>query len=144
MLAQVGQFPPFFGRESPLGRHAGLMITAGLVIVIANLVDLSAIASVGSAIALVVFMLVAMAGYRRRRDTGAHTLIALAAIGACMIVLALFAIDTARNAPETFAAILVIGLLSVVFDYLWKRRRDAHAGEGQGPARVDRLPTAPG
>ena len=144
MLAQVGQFPPFFGRESPLGRHAGLMITAGLVIVIANLVDLSAIASVGSAIALVVFMLVAMAGYRRRRDTGAHTLIALAAIGACMIVLALFAIDTARNAPETFAAIVVIGLLSVVFDYVWKRRRDAHAGEGQGPARVDRLPTAPG
>ena len=29
MLAKVGQFPPFFGRESPLGAHAGLLITAG-------------------------------------------------------------------------------------------------------------------
>jgi MYXO-CTERM domain-containing protein len=61
------------GRESQLGQHAGLIITAGLVLVIANLVDLSAIASVGSAIALAVFMLVAAGGYRRRRDTGAQT-----------------------------------------------------------------------
>ena len=29
MLAKVGQFPPFFGRGSPLGSHAGLLITGG-------------------------------------------------------------------------------------------------------------------
>ena len=29
MLAEVGQFPPFFGRGSRLGAHAGLLITAG-------------------------------------------------------------------------------------------------------------------
>ena len=69
MLAEVGQFPPFFGRGSPLGSHAGLLITSALVLVVANLVDLSAIASVGSACSLAIFLLVGIAGYRRRADT---------------------------------------------------------------------------
>jgi amino acid transporter len=62
MLAEVGQFPPVFGRRTARGAHVGLLITAALVAAIANLVDLSAIASVGSAIALAVFVLVALAG----------------------------------------------------------------------------------
>ena len=70
MLAKQGLFPSFFGAESRLGTRAGLFITAALVLVVANLVDLSAIASVGSAVALVIFLLVGAAGYRRRADTG--------------------------------------------------------------------------
>ena len=62
MLAKQGLFPSFFGPESRLGTRAGLFITAALVLVVANLVDLSAIASVGSAVALVIFLLVGAAG----------------------------------------------------------------------------------
>ena len=61
MLAGAGQFPPFFGRGSPLGAHAGMLITAGIVLVVSNLVNLSAIASVGSACSLVIFLLVGVA-----------------------------------------------------------------------------------
>ena len=57
-LAEVGQFPPFFGRGSRLGPHAGLLITAAIVLVVANVVDLVAIASVGSACSLMIFLLV--------------------------------------------------------------------------------------
>ena len=57
-LAEVGQFPPFFGRGSRLGNHAGVLITAAIVLVVSNVVDLGAIASVGSACSLIVFMLV--------------------------------------------------------------------------------------
>jgi amino acid transporter len=120
MLAGVGQFPSFFGPSSRLGEHAGLLITSGLVLVIGNLVDLSAIASVGSAIALAVFLLVAVAGYRRRADTGANTIVALAAVGVAAIVLVFFMIDTVRNDPATFAAILAIVVLAVTIDTLWK------------------------
>jgi amino acid transporter len=120
MLAGVGQFPSFFGPSSRLGKHAGLLITAGLVLVIGNLVDLSAIASVGSAIALAVFLLVAVAGYRRRADTGANVIVALAAVGVAAIVLVFFMIDTVRNDPATFAAILAIVVLAVTIDTLWK------------------------
>ena len=70
MLAEVGQFPPIFGRGSRLGVHSGLLITSALVLLVANLVDLSAIASVGSACSLLIFLLVGIAGYRRRSDTG--------------------------------------------------------------------------
>ena len=48
----------------------GCSITAALVLVVANLVDLSAIASVGSACSLGIFLLVGIAGFRRRAETG--------------------------------------------------------------------------
>jgi amino acid transporter len=123
MLAQVGQFPSFFGRDSRLGPHAGMLITAGIVLILANLVDLSAIASVGSACSLMIFFLVGVAAYRRRADTGANVVIVLAAVAATAIVLVFFAVDTVRNSPETFGAIVGIAVLAVVLDLVWKRAR---------------------
>ncbi|HEY5872331.1 MAG TPA: APC family permease [Gaiellaceae bacterium] len=123
MLAEVRQFPPFFGRSSPLGPHAGMLITAAIVLVISNLVDLSAIASVGSACSLLIFLLVGITGYRRRADTGSLAVVVLTAIAATAVVLAFFAVDTLRNAPETFAAIVGIALLAVALDAVWKRVR---------------------
>jgi amino acid transporter len=127
MLASIGQFPPFFGRGSPLGAHAGVIITSAIVIAVANLVDLSAIASVGSACSLLIFMLVGVAGYRRRADTGARGEIVLAAIAVTAVVLAFFAVDTLSNEPETFVAIVAVALLSVVLDFVWKHSRPAPA-----------------
>jgi amino acid transporter len=123
MLAQERQFPPFFGRGSRLGPHAGIVITAALILVVANLVDLSAIASVGSAISLLIFLLVGAAAYRLRAEIGASSAVVLAAIAVTGVVLVAFAIDTVRNAPETFAAILAIAVLAVVLDAVWKRAR---------------------
>ena len=125
MLAEVRQFPPIFGRSSPLGPHAGMLITAAIVLVISNLVDLSAIASVGSACSLLIFLLVGITGYRRRADTGSLAVVVLTAIAATAVVLAFFAVDTLRNAPETFAAIVGIALLAVALDAVWKRVRPA-------------------
>jgi amino acid transporter len=123
MLAQLGQFPPIFGKGSRLGPNGGLIITASIVFVVANVVNLSAIASVGSACALVVFLMVGIAGYRRRAETGANGPMVLAGVGATALVLAFFAVDTLQNAPETFTAIIGIGLLAVVLDVIWKRVR---------------------
>ena len=133
MLASIGQFPPFFGRGSLLGSHAGLVITSALVLVVANVIDLSAIASVGSACSLLIFLLVGIAGYRRRADTNARAEIVLAAIAVTAIVLVFFAVDTLRNAPDTFTAIVAIMLLSVALDFVWKRRRAARAQQGTAP-----------
>jgi amino acid transporter len=131
MLAQVGQFPTFFGRGSRLGSHGGLLITGALVLVVANLVDLSAIASVGSAISLVIFFLVGVAAYRLRAEIGAQVAVVLAAIGATALVLVFFAVDTLRNAPETFSAIVAITALAVVLDFVWKRVRPSEPTASQ-------------
>jgi amino acid transporter len=112
------------GPKSRLGKHGGLLVTAILALILANLVDLSAIASVGSACSLVVFLLVGIAGYRLRSNTGASSAIVLLGIAATVIVLGFFAIDTLRNAPETFVAIVAMTVLAVVLDVVWKRARD--------------------
>jgi hypothetical protein len=38
-------------------------------------------------------------------------------------VLVFFAVDTLRNAPETFAAIVAIAALAVLLDAVWKHMR---------------------
>jgi len=121
MLADQGLFPDFFGARSRLGANAGLIITTALVLLVANLVDLSAIASVGSAVALMVFLLVGVAGYRRRADTLSNSAIVVLSIAVTAIVLGFFAVDTIKNAPWTFVAIAGIALLSIVLDALFRR-----------------------
>jgi amino acid transporter len=126
-VAELGQFPPLLGPRSRLGKHGGLLVTAMLALVLANFVDLSAIASVGSACSLVVFLLVGLAGYRLRSETGASAALVLLGVGATVIVLGFFAVDTLRNAPETFVAIVAMTLLAVCLDVMWKRVRDRRA-----------------
>jgi amino acid transporter len=123
MLSESGQFPPLLGRRSRLGPHAGILVTAALVLVVANTVDLSAIASVGSACSLMIFLLIGVAAFRLRSEIGANAAVVLVATAATAVVLAFFAVDTVRNAPETFLAIIAIALLAVVLDFVWKRVR---------------------
>ena len=127
-LAAARQFPPFFGAGSRLGEHSGLILTSMLVLVVANIVDLSAIASVGSACSLVIFLLVGIAGYRLRAETGARAIVVVAAIAVTATVLGFFVVDTLRNEPATFTAIVAITLLAIVLDFLWKRSRLARTG----------------
>ena len=122
MLAQERLFPSFFGTQLRVGARAGLYITGGLVLLVANLVDLSAIASVGSAVALMIFVLVGIAGFRRRAETGSKTAIVAAAIAVTAVVLGFFAVDTWRTAPETFAAIVAILVLAAILDQLTRGR----------------------
>jgi amino acid transporter len=135
-LSEIGQFPPLLGPRSRLGRHGGLLVTATLALVFANVADLSAIASVGSACSLVVFLLVGVAGYRLRSETGGSAAIVLLGMAATAIVLGFFAVDTLRNDPETFVSIVAMTLLAVGLDFVWKRMRDT------GPSDEGVTPTA--
>jgi hypothetical protein len=121
MLSEEGYFPPFFGSRSPLGRNGGLIITTGLVLVVANFVDLSSIASVGSAVSLLVFLLIGLAGWQRRADTGSNAAIVVAAIAVIAVVLAFFFVDTIRNDPWSFVAVVAITVVAVVLDALFRR-----------------------
>jgi len=139
MLAHEGLFPPRFGlgpRLGPrLGPKSGLLITALLVLFIANFVDLSAIASVGSAVALMIFLLVGAAGYRLRAETGSNVAIVLLAIVVTAVVLVFFAIDTLRNAPQTFVAIVGIAVAAVALDFVWRRMKGR--GKASTPSMVE-------
>ena len=133
-LSQLTQFPPIFGEPGRFRGTRGIPITVALVLILANVFDLSAIASLGSAVSLVVFLVVCLAGLRLRGETGASAAIVVVAMLATAVVLVLFGIDTARNAPQTFTAMIVLGALAVVLDVIWKRMRprpSATVGEAQ-------------
>lgn len=122
-LSELTQFPPIFGEPGRYRGTRGVTITVVLVLLLCNLFDLSAIASVGSAVSLTVFLVVGLAGLRLRAETGSAAWVIVLTMLATSVVLVLFAVDTARNAPETFTAMIVLGVLAVVLDLVWKRMR---------------------
>jgi amino acid transporter len=127
-LAKTRQFPPIFGKRGRFGSTVGLTISALAILLLAVLADLSAIASLGSVVALVIFLMVALAGLRLRAETGSNALIIWLAIVSTAIVLVVFGIQTAQDAPETFAAMIIVLVLAAVLEYVWsamRRRRDA-------------------
>jgi amino acid transporter len=126
-LAESGLFPPVFGRLAYVGGTRGLVISVVAVLFMANLVDLSAIASLGSVVALTIFLVTGAAAYRLRAEIGAKLWVLVTAIGLTAVVLAVFAVDTARTAPETFTAMIAILVLAVVLDLVWTRIRRRRA-----------------
>jgi len=88
-----------------------------------NVFDIGALASIGSAISLAVFVLVGVAGLRLRREIGAQAWVIIAAIVASGVALAFFVVDTFHNDPKAFWAMAVLLVLGVLMDVLWKHAR---------------------
>ena len=124
-MASIGQFPPLLGRRFGSRVPAGLLVTAVVAIVLAIGFDLSSIASIGSAIALVVFTLVTAGHIRVRDETGARLSLLVLASVTTVVVLVTFTFTTLVNEPGTAIALLVILILSIVLEFWWKRVRDA-------------------
>jgi amino acid transporter len=122
-LAAARQFPPVFGRRALVGGTRGLTISVLLVLLLANLVDLTAIASLGSAVALAIFLVTSLAALRLRRETGSRTWLIVAAIVATAVVLVAFGVQTLRDEPQTFVAMVAVLGLAVVLDLAWSRVR---------------------
>jgi amino acid transporter len=123
-MAATGQFPPKLGGKVGGRAPAGLVITAALAIVLAVGFDLTAIASIGSAVALVVFALITAGHLRVRHETGARASLLVLGVATAVVVLVAFAATTLVEEPGTAVALVVILLLSVAFDVAWKQARD--------------------
>jgi amino acid transporter len=132
LLAETGQFPTFFGRRLDRGLPVSLLITAAVILLMASFLDLTAIASLGSAVALAVFIMVTISHYRRRHDTEAKVWLLILAGLTTAATLVLFAIQTLQDEPQTFVAMIAVFALAVVLDLAWKRLRDAR-GAGAAP-----------
>ena len=136
-LAARGQFPPAFGPESRFGRHAGLWITTLATIVLVIAFDLGVIASVGSAVSMSVFALVAVAAVRLRREIEAMTWLVLLAVASCALVLAAYVVDTLWGHTETLVCTVATVVLAVAIDSVWRH------GHPSSPAPAEPPATAP-
>ena len=131
-LAETGQFPPVFGQRARVGGTRGLVISVGLVLLLANLVDLTAIASLGSVVALGIFLVTSLAALRLRHETNSSPLVIGVGITATALVLVIFAIQTLQDSPQTFIAMIGILALAVALDLLWSWLRARRAQTATG------------
>ncbi|WP_314506886.1 APC family permease [uncultured Microbacterium sp.] len=118
-LASVGQFPPVFGRS--VGRFpVGLIVMAVLAIVLVIGFDLNKIASIGSAVALLVFSAVSVAHLRLFRKTGASVIVLVVGLVATLGTFVVFCTTTLIDEPATAIALIAIIALAVILDFGWK------------------------
>jgi amino acid transporter len=122
-LAETGQFPPLMARKLGGRASAGLLIEAGACLVLALVFKLDAIASIGSAVALLIFTLITAAHFRVRADTGASAAILTVAIVAAGGVLLTFVFTTLIHEPASMVTLGAILVVSIGLDFGWKRVR---------------------
>jgi amino acid transporter len=133
-MTSIGQFPPLLGRRLGGRTPVGLALTAAIAIVLAVGFDLTAIASIGSAIALVVFTLLSLGHLRVRSETGASALVLGLAVATTTVVLVSFTFTTLVDEPGSAVAIALVVAVSVALDLAWKHRRSQPAPGAPAPA----------
>ena len=121
-LAEQGIFPPLFGKKA--GRFPiSLLLTALFIIVLVWAFDLSAIASLGSAVALLIFLIISIGHFRIRKETGASAWILAIGILTVVITLLGFFATTIETSPASLVAFVVLALIAVVVDTIWRSMR---------------------
>jgi amino acid transporter len=119
-----GQFPAFLAHRAWKRVAIALLLTAIVSATLAALFSLSAIASLGSAVALFIFALITAGHLRVRSETGARSWLLVLGLASTVIVLVTFVFTTLLSEPGTALAIALLLLLGLVLDFGWKRTRD--------------------
>jgi amino acid transporter len=128
-LASSGQFPPTMGQRIADRAPVGLLVAAAVILLMVIAFDLSAIASIGSAVALTIFGLVTAGHLRVRSQTGARLSILLLALATTGVTLLTFVFTTLIKEPASMVTLLGILLISLGLDLGWARARARRAPE---------------
>jgi hypothetical protein len=101
--------------------------------------DLTAIASIGSAVALLIFVMITVAHLRVREETGASLIMLVLAIVTASVAFLTFLFTTLRDEPTSLVALVVFIVLSIGADLLWKRVRNGQGGAGGHPSPIEQI-----
>lgn len=114
IMAKEGQLPPTFGAERKRGGTTGLLMSAILTLILANLFDVSAVASIGSAVSLAIFALITAGHLRMTNETKASKAVLILALIATSVAILLFAWYTWITEPQLFVILVVVIALAWV------------------------------
>ena len=82
------------------------------------------------------FTLVTFGHFRIRHETGAQAWLLVLADLTTVVVLVAFAVTTLVDEPGTAVALVVILVLSVLLDLVWKSRRATRPGTPREPVET--------
>jgi len=115
-LAETGQFPPLMAKRVRGRASMGLLIQAVACMLLAMFFNLDAIASIGSAVALLIFTFITAAHFRVRSETRANAAILAVAIASSAVVLVTFIFTTLIHEAASVITLLAILVLSIALD----------------------------
>jgi len=123
LLAKNGELPQGFGRRMWRQGTEGLAITALVALILANTLDLTAIASLASITMLLVYLLVNVGHLRLTRETGARRVVVLLAALTVFATLALFVYHVVSTAPKTAVALVMFIAAAFIGEVLLQKAR---------------------
>lgn len=126
LMAKDGILPPAFSLKYRKGTEGsrGLAISAAAIVLVAVFFDLSAIASVGSAVVLAISVLVTVAHLRMTQETKASKPVLWVALIAAILAVLIFAGYTLLTDPKTFVALTVTIILAWLTEWVWIKIRE--------------------
>lgn len=120
-LAKNGELPDFLERKAWARPVYGVLFTAGLSLLLANLVDLTAIAIMGSTGFLIIFAAVNAANVKLATETGGNRFISSLGFLACLGALAALIYHTAEDNVHALLVVLAMVVVSFLFELVYPR-----------------------
>jgi len=118
-LAKDGELPEPLEHKTWNRPVAGVLLTAILSLLLANLVDLTGIAIMGSAGFLIIFAVVNLSNLKLARTTGANRGIAAFGFFACIAALATLLYHTEKDNPESMYVVVGMVLSAFLFELIY-------------------------
>lgn len=130
-IARSGYLPAELERKVRGESIEGMLIFAGLTLVVGNFVPLGAIATMGSAGFLLIFLLVNLAAVKLYRETGGSRAISAAGVLATALALGVLCVETEENPTSRYQIWILLGMIgaSCVVELIYRgvTRREVHA-----------------
>ncbi|MGZ4913724.1 MAG: APC family permease [Halobacteriota archaeon] len=120
ILAKEGHLPAIFERKVWQRSTEGLFITAGLTIMFANFLDLAAIAMVGSASILLIYVTVNVAHLKLLKETGARRAPIWAAIVLSLAFFVTLMFYEVQHSLTTVITLVIVVLLSFIIEWSYR------------------------
>src|SRR6266852_4632593 len=120
MIARDGELPAGLARTEWKQATGGLLLTAGLVVVVMLTFDLSGIAMLGSAAFLLIYAAVNAGHLRVLDQTGANAIIVWLSLLTCLAMFVVLCVYTYQEQPRAIAALILIAVASFAAEWAYR------------------------
>jgi amino acid transporter len=121
MIARDGELPAVLTRTAWESATGGLVLTAGLVILMILCFDLSGIAMMGSAAFLLVYAAVNAGHLFVLRETGANAVVVWMSLITCLAMFAILGVYTYQQQPAALLALVIFAAASFAAEWAYRR-----------------------
>lgn len=121
MIARDGELPSRLTRTTWKDATGGLLLTAGLVVLVMLCFDLQGIAMMGSAAFLLIYAAVNAGHLRVLKETGAKATLVWLSLLTCLAMFAILGVYTYQQQPAALVALVLIAAASFAAEWAYRR-----------------------